>query len=290
MIPLVHPRLADADWLTLGEAGDRVQISEVSEGGSVPDLALANGAGAAVLLLDGEDLIGAKQNRVLNTSVLVAAGARLRIPVSCVEQGRWSYRGRRLAPGAGSLYASLRRKKAASVTGSVRSGRGHRSDQADIWDELASKDAAFGIASPTGAMGDFYARHEDEVAAGRRALAARPGQVGAVVYLSGRWTGLDLLGGPRLFARAWERLVAGYVADGIGCKPGPRLAPPAGTVLRRLAACPAEAAPAVGLGREYRLVGPEMSGAALVLDERIVHLIAFPAAPGSGASDAGPTG
>ena len=34
-----------------------------------------------VLLYDGEELIGAKQNRILNLSVLVAAGSRTAIPV-----------------------------------------------------------------------------------------------------------------------------------------------------------------------------------------------------------------
>jgi hypothetical protein len=276
MIPLVTPLGSDPDWLTLDEAGDQVRIAEVSEGGSVPDLTLTSAAAKLVLVLDGEELIGAKQNRVLNTTVLVAAGATLRIPVSCVEQGRWHDRSRHLAPSDTSLYASLRGKKAAWVTRSVRAGRGHRSDQVGLWTDLAAKDADHEVASPTGAMRDFYSRYEDEMAAGRRALSARPGQVGALVYLAGRWAGLDLLAGPRLFARAWERLATGYLADGIGRAPGSRLAPSPRTVLRRLAGCPAEAAPAVGLGHEYRLIGPDASGAVLVLDDLVAHLMAFP--------------
>ena len=50
-------------------------------------------------MLDGEELIGAKQNRILNTTVLVAAHTEVTIPVSCVEQGRWGYRGRQFRPG-----------------------------------------------------------------------------------------------------------------------------------------------------------------------------------------------
>jgi hypothetical protein len=45
-----------------------------------------------VLILDGEELVGAKQNRIVNTTILVAAGAEIVIPVSCVEQGRWTYK------------------------------------------------------------------------------------------------------------------------------------------------------------------------------------------------------
>ncbi len=129
VIPLLAPNLDDPDWLTLEEAGARARVTEVSEAGSVPFLKVANGADRPLLLLDGEELIGAKQNRILNTTVLVAAHTEVTIPVSCVEQGCWGYRGRQFRPGDASLYASLRAQKAAHVSQSVRAGRGHRADQ-----------------------------------------------------------------------------------------------------------------------------------------------------------------
>jgi hypothetical protein len=148
VIPFLALNLDDPDWLTLedltppsprrgegrvrGEA-DRARVTEVSEAGSVPFLQVANGAARPLLLLDGEELIGAKQNRILNTTVLVDAHTEVTIPVSCVEQGRWGYRGRQLRPGDASLYASLRARKAAHVSQSVRAGRGHRADQGEVW-------------------------------------------------------------------------------------------------------------------------------------------------------------
>lgn len=75
-------------------AGGTATVEEVSESGSVPDLLVDNQGELRLLLLEGEELRGAKQNRVLNTSVLVAAHTRLKIPVSCVEQGRWRYLGK----------------------------------------------------------------------------------------------------------------------------------------------------------------------------------------------------
>src|SRR5437763_10855836 len=66
-------------------------VEEVTEGGSVPNLAVDNKGETLVLFVEGQERRGAKQNRVLNTSVLIAAKTKTVLPVSCVEQGRWRY-------------------------------------------------------------------------------------------------------------------------------------------------------------------------------------------------------
>jgi hypothetical protein len=284
VVPLLAPLLAEPDWLTLAEAGDRVQITEVDQAGAVPHLRVTSRADRPLLLLDGEELVGAKQNRVLNTTVLVAAASAVTIPVSCVEQGRWAWRTRGFASGAASLYASLRAKKAARVSQSLRAGLGHQADQGEVWEHLAARLAAKRVPSPTGAMHDFYLHHEEHIARAQAALAPAPGQAGALVYLAGGWAGLDLLPGPGLFARAWPRLLAGYAADAVGLKPRARQRPAPANLLDDLSRCPVALAPAVALGEEVRLEGRHLAGAALVAEDRVAHLMAFPrpAAPGAG--------
>ena len=91
--PLFPRRTPDAAYVTLEHAlplGFRVD--EVSESGAVPELVVRNPTDQDVLLYDGEELPGAKQNRILNVTVLAAAGAKTLIPVSCVEEGRWHRR------------------------------------------------------------------------------------------------------------------------------------------------------------------------------------------------------
>jgi hypothetical protein len=94
VFPLLAERHQPPGYVLLDEALERklARVTEVSEAGRVPELAFENASAEKILLIDGDELAGAKQNRVVNLSILVGAGQRLVIPVSCVEQGRWSYR------------------------------------------------------------------------------------------------------------------------------------------------------------------------------------------------------
>ena len=94
VIAPLFPRVRPArQYVTLDEALPLgFHVTEVDAAGSVPELAVDNPLDSDVLLYDGEELLGAKQNRILNVTVLVGARSKTRIPVSCVEEGRWSSR------------------------------------------------------------------------------------------------------------------------------------------------------------------------------------------------------
>jgi hypothetical protein len=83
-----------------------------------------------VLLLDGEEVIGAKQNRIINLTVLVAAGTTVQLPVSCVEQGRWSMQSLRFAEAGRTMFASGRARKMRDVTASLRQAATRRPTRA----------------------------------------------------------------------------------------------------------------------------------------------------------------
>ncbi len=92
LFPLIRRRvpIQELDYLLLedGIAQGKVRVTELHAGGSVPELRLENNADLPVLLVDGEELVGAKQNRVLNLTILAPAKHTTVIPVSCVEAGR----------------------------------------------------------------------------------------------------------------------------------------------------------------------------------------------------------
>jgi hypothetical protein len=77
--------LPELDLLEQALDGGTLKITEVSEGGAVPFLRAENNGSKPVLILDGEELTGGKQNRIVNTTIIFSAETSMKIPVSCVE-------------------------------------------------------------------------------------------------------------------------------------------------------------------------------------------------------------
>ena len=145
LIPLVGGAAAPP-YLTAAAALDAgtLSIGEVG-GGSVPQLVLKNAGTLPVLLLDGEHLEGAMQNRVLNATVLAAPEHETVIPVSCVERGAGATGDRRGSRRSGSrsapemAYSELRSLKTVYAAASARAGAGRRVDQGAVWADVERK-------------------------------------------------------------------------------------------------------------------------------------------------------
>ena len=86
VFPLLAPNGIVPDYLTLDQALNRniIRITELDNEGTVPELKLNNLGIKSVLIIEGEELVGAKQNRIVNSSFLIAGKTEVVIPFSCV--------------------------------------------------------------------------------------------------------------------------------------------------------------------------------------------------------------
>lgn len=281
LFPLLGGAGVPAGYLTLDEAlaAGVARVTEVSAEGHVPELRFVNEADRPVLLLDGEELVGAKQNRVVNLSILAPAGKTLTIPVSCVEAGRWRADSEDFASSGRAHFAEGRARKAASVSASMAcEGRRH-SDQGQVWADIAGKAERLRARSATGAMADVYDSHAGSLADYQAALKPAPGQAGALFAINGELRGLDLFDAPETLAKLLPKLVQSYALDALDTPVRKEnIAPPvegARTFLAQLRKARPSAFPAVGLGEDVRLEGQGLCGGALVHQGRAVHLCAF---------------
>jgi hypothetical protein len=271
--PLFPRRDPVAQYVTLEEAlplGFRVR--EVSEAGLVPELLVENPLVQDVLLYDGEELVGAKQNRILNVSVLVAGGAKLPIPVSCVEEGRWHAQSAAFGAAPYAAHPRLRRRKAEALQAEPLA-RGVA--QADVWDEVAQTADRLAVASPTRANADAFRTHRPSLAQLEQAFPLEVGQCGAVLALGDNLC-LDAVSRPEAFAGLWPKLRAGYMLDALDqldrAAPGPDLA---NRFLVSLSEVAIARHPSAGRGEDIRLTSGAVLGSGLELDGELIQLSAF---------------
>lgn len=281
VFPLVGPPAPAPDYDTLEEAIDSgaARVTEISAGGSVPELRIENDGDRGVFLLDGEQLVGAKQNRVINLSILVPPRTTLVIPVSCVEAGRWSRRSGAFSSSRHALFARARARKAAQVSYAMAAGGRRQSDQARVWSDISEKLESLGVDSDSSAMLDAYETHERPIDDYVEAFRIGPGQVGALFGLGGRVVGLDLFESPGTLASHLGRLLRSCALDALELDASDDAAgvteARAEKFLDDVASAHADVYPSVGAGQDVRLSAPGLSGGALVLGERILHLGAF---------------
>ena len=289
LFPLIRRDVGRAalDYLLLedGIAQGKVRVTELSGGGSVPELSIINDADLPVLLVDGEELVGAKQNRVLNLTILVPAKNTMAIPVSCVEAGRWRSASVDLKTAGHMMYSGARGQRVSQVTGSMRSSGSRSSDQRAVWEELAAKAMRLKTASPTQAMSALFDHHAQGVEEFVRAFTCEGDQCGVAFAISGRLFGLDLFDSAEVMGKFFQKLLRSYALDALDAEADGK--DQAGmeelsAFLSGIGTAASFSDKAVGLGKDVRITGSAISGAALWAQERYLHICAFAKESGSG--------
>jgi len=217
VIPLFHTAPETLAYSTLAEAlrDGVIAVTELNARGPVPNLKVVNNADTPVLLLDGEELAGAKQNRVLNTSVLLDAHSETIIPVSCTEAGRWDYTSQAFTESGYVMPRDLQAERASAVSASLDQVQEFRSDQSAVWSGIDHMAEAAAVTSPTGAMTDIFEAKEKELDDYLDAFPCVPDQKGLLVFVNGTVVGFDVISRTAAYEVLHPKLVKSYVMDAL---------------------------------------------------------------------------
>ncbi len=272
-------RRSELSYLTFDEAlrDGLIDITEINESGSVPELKLWNHADRLVFLMSGEELQGAKQNRVLNVSIMVGARSDISIPVSCVEAGRWRYTSRKFSSSGTAAHSFLRAKMSKDITNSYRMLGVPRSNQTNVWQEISRKLGKMASRSPSEALNQIYMDYESLLNKTMDALKVPTGASGCVFVSGGRIVGMDLFDQPRTFEKLWLKLLPCYVIDVIeeSNQSANLTREDVAAWLKTALVAKAEKFDSPGLGDDVRLEGENLAGAALLLQGEAVHTEMF---------------
>jgi hypothetical protein len=249
-----------------------VEIGEVGERGRVDGLEARNRGGKHVLFVDGDHVVGQRQNRVITSSTLIRGKQSLVLPVSCVEQKRWSGAAAARSTGA-STSSAVRRAARVSVTHSLIARRGRSADQSRIWSSIAAQQRELRIASMTCAMSDTFAARAGDLRSAASDLRYPDGATGLAIGIGGDVVSIDVFDKPATCAAYWRRLVDGAVVDGLGRGRAGSIAPgDVADVIEALRTASWTAVAPVGDGDELRVATDRVVAALLGFGGRLVHL------------------
>jgi hypothetical protein len=278
MIPLLDSTAGEAHYLTLKEAMDRGEcsVTEVSDSGSVPHLNVVNSGKTPVLILDGEQLLGAKQNRIVNLSIMLAPKSETTIPVTCVEQGRWDRQPRGFKPSEHVMYPKARADKMRHVSAQLLNDEAPVADQGAMWRELSVKAKRMDVHSDTGAMDKIFTQEKTRLDVFVNRCTPVEHQVGAVFALDGYECGVELFDALSTWRTFSPRLVRSWAVDAIEKRE------PVGKdhrttvdLIERLCAGSWKVSPSLSVGWDARLAANDVTCGALLVKDSLVHLAAF---------------
>jgi len=280
VIPIFAAENRDVEYISLRKALEQGSfvISEVTESGSVPNLKVTNHSDQLVLILDGEEIVGARQNRTLNTSVLIDKNKEMVIPVSCTEHGRWHYTSSKFSLSDVIMSQKARSSKSFSVHASLLRGAGYKSDQGKVWSEIDELQQKTGSHSPTSAMKDVFTAKSVELDQYLQAFESMPNQEGCLVFVNGEFMGLDVISKGDIYKQVHSQLIKSFAMEAmlerresienVTKEMGQKF-------VDDIKDSKEHQFDGVGLGKDYRYELDNIFGSALIFNDRVIHLAFF---------------
>ncbi|MCL2156499.1 MAG: hypothetical protein FWH54_05255 [Methanobrevibacter sp.] len=260
--------------LNEGIKNDSVKITEIDESGSVPTLNIINNGNLPVLLFDGEELKGAKQNRVLNTTILIPEHSEHEIPVSCTEQGRWGYTTNHFEDSGIIASSKIRGRKSESVSASLNNHDSYNSDQSEVWDGVEELQCCISNPSPTSAMKDVFEAEKDNLNDYIKKFPVLS-QNGILIFINGELKGMEFLSTEENYEKYHEKIIKSYCLDALidieENIPNIDFIKRSKEFIKEIATIDTFEKPSVGYGYDYRFVNDNIAGAMLIHKNDIIH-------------------
>lgn len=288
VVQFISPDRNTFDYISGPEAikNQLVQVKETSEAGNVNKLFVFNLSDKFVFFMDGDILTGAKQNRVLNTSVLLAPNSKVNLSVSCVEQGRWSHHSPEFHSSDYIVPAMLRAKKAESFKRNIDINNTAEANQMGVWDDVREYAERMKVSSPTEDLHDVFESQKKAFEEVNISFTADENANGAAIFHEKRLLCADLFNRTNILNEYFPKLVRSaameiaYLKD----KENPLEEAEAFyktlTLFDSIGSMVSSVNKGMGVGEEKRFSDNKITGFTLGYDKHLIHLTALNLEPG----------
>ena len=205
IIPLkTEPSYIDLLTLKKGLQLGLVKVSECDHS-VVNTLVVKNRAVTPLILIDGDEVVGGDQNRIVNATMLIDAQTSMKIHVSCSERGRWGYKSEFKQSQYIANYNTRRAKAYAS--------RKSDSYQEEIWSSIDALEHDNAFSSPTSAMEESYINLRKDHNKIVSEFKVVDGQNGVLIIVDGEIKGFELFLNSAIYKEFHEKILRSYLID-----------------------------------------------------------------------------
>ncbi len=209
-IPICSNEEKKASYITINQ--NKSHLFCLHETESVGSLLVENLSLKPLLVLNGEIFDGAMQDRVANETVLIPSKTSVEINVSCVEQGRWSYKTKAFRRGKNMFNYHSKGVKDLH-NNSFKHNQPSGSIQSNVWSSISDKQRRMGVFSRTGSINDTYEKYEESLQELREEIIEQDNQIGLLVMIPGKYIGIDLFTNKAIFKHYKERLYSSHLIE-----------------------------------------------------------------------------
>lgn len=222
LAPILSNNKNYQEYITLKKAS-KDKLVEFTETSDVSSALISNLSSKPLFIMNGEILEGAKQNRVINDSIIIPKNSTKPVDVSCVEEGRWSnkYKGFKHSDEIFNMRSRWEKSKSVFDT-KLRTGS-RKSDQSRVWDEIRTKQSRMGVHSRTHSAKDTYMHYQSNLREYEKQLINLPDQVGLIFYLDNNYIGIDLFDSPGTFKEFSKKIIRSIAIDAIEIESNQRI-------------------------------------------------------------------
>lgn len=200
------------------------------------------------------------------------------IPVSCTEQGRWSYVSAKFAESGVVMSPRMRGSKSLAVATSLEQTQRFGANQSLVWAEIQEMSDAAGVTSSTQAMREVFDSKSNDLEGYLAALPCLPNQKGLLAIINGEVAGFDFLSRESAYTRAHPKLARSYALDALlqSAEKSPECPSDAAKAfLEEACQCKEKRYKSIGHGWDHRFEGDNLVGSALTFRNAVIHMAFF---------------
>lgn len=261
VVPILSDTNTPFDVLDL-KKGLKMGLVTIGECDStnVEKVKLKNNSISPLILLDGEEIAGSLQNRIISQTMIIAPKSEMEIPVNCSEKGRNEYKSE-FQYSDYIANSNTRRKKVYNK---------NKLRQNVVWSSIDDLEKDKNTCSKTNALRDSYEKNKYDIDSYLKHFKMENNQIGVICIVENK-VGLEIFNNHSLYEKYNEMLLRSYIIDSSNKEKINISNKELENILDSINDDSFIKKEAVGLGKYYKISNSYGNGHILIYENNMVH-------------------